>query len=104
MLTSVVFACHFDPETVNSLKDLRLLRRGVLQTQVDEIDNTLAHLISQNVISESEKSNYRQTVLDEIKEKINVLDKRISDADVFFSDEIELYLELLAGEQEEEVQ
>ena len=100
MLTSVVFACDFDSETVTSLRDLRSLRRGVLQSQIDDIENTLSHLIEQKVISDSEKGAYRQTVLDEITGKISALDKRMADADMFFSDEIELYLELLTSESD----
>ncbi|NRA64377.1 MAG: hypothetical protein HRU19_07825 [Pseudobacteriovorax sp.] len=96
MSADVVFSCDFDPETINSLRDLRVLRRGVLVSQMEEIESTLIHLVDDGSIKSSEKGLYRSQVLGEISHRLEQLEERMKDPSTFYSDEIEMYLDLLA--------
>ena len=96
-MTAVVFECDFDSETVNALKDLRMIRRGVLIQQIHEIDSTLKHLVEDGAITPDEVESYKDKVLADLNGKLDQLECRMDDPDTIYSDELEMYLDLLSN-------
>ena len=95
-MASVVFDVNLDDELIENIASLRALRLEALNRQLTDIDSTLDFLELQGSISHEERLTYRDAVQHEIAEKIKLVEARIRDDDTVYSDEIELYLELLA--------
>lgn len=96
-MASVVFDCEFEPETLLAIQDLRKIRRDVLSKQVEEIGATLESLVGMGAIKSSERLSYQQKVVIDLSDKIKELDQRIENPETVFSDEIEMYLDLLSN-------
>ena len=97
-MPSVVFNCDFAPETLSAIGELRELRRGVLKQQMEEIGQTLQSLAEMGAVKPEERLSYQKTILGELRFKLAELEERLKEPDVIHSDELELYLELLAGD------
>ena len=67
-----------------------------LNKQLSEIDSTLDFLELQGALTKDERITYRYAVQFEISEKIKLVESRVKDNKTVYSDELELYLELLA--------
>ena len=95
-MASVVFDVNLDNELLENIGSLRALRLEALNKQLTEIDSTLDFLELQGALSKEERVTYRYAVQYEIAEKIKMVESRVRDNETVYSDELELYLELLA--------
>lgn len=95
-MASVVFDVNLDDELLENIGSLRALRLEALNKQLSDIDSTLDFLEKQGALSSKERMTYRHAVQFEISEKIKAVEARVSDSETVYSDELELYLELLA--------
>jgi hypothetical protein len=95
-MASVVFDVSLDEELLENIGSLRALRLEALNKQLTDIDSTLDFLELQGAITQSERVTYRHAVQFEISEKIKMVESRVRDNETVYSDELELYLELLA--------
>ena len=95
-MVSVVFDVDLDNELLENIGSLRALRLEALNKQLSDIDSTLDFLELQGAITGPERMNYRHAVQFEISEKIKMVEERVKDNHTIYSDELELYLELLA--------
>ncbi len=95
-MASVVFDVNLDNELLENIGSLRALRLEALNKQLTEIDSTLDFLELQGALSKEERVTYRHAVQFEIAEKIKLVESRVRDNETVYSDELELYLELLA--------
>ncbi len=95
-MASVVFDVNLDNELLENIGSLRALRLEALNRQLTEIDSTLDFLELQGALSKEERVTYRYAVQFEIAEKIKMVESRVRDNETVYSDELELYLELLA--------
>ena len=96
-MVSVVFDCEFDPETLKAIQDLRKIRRKVLVEQIRDIGGTLESLVQMGALKSSERMSYQKDILADLNAKIEQLDKRIEEESTIFSDELEMYLDLLSN-------
>lgn len=96
----VVFECPLDEETICTIEELRKLRHEVLDRQIRNIDSVVQTLLDQGALVEEEKSAYRLVILDELKEKRQEITQRLSDRETIYSDEIELYLDIISSRDE----
>lgn len=95
-MASVVFDVNLDDELLENIGSLRALRLEALNKQLSEIDSTLDFLELQGALTKDERITYRYAVQFEISEKIKLVESRVKDNKTVYSDELELYLELLA--------
>lgn len=98
-MAEVVFECNLDETTLTSLNELRTLRLDVINRQIREIDKVVETLISHGVFQKEEREAYRVAVLNELQEKSEMIQVRLQEPKVIYSDEIELYLSVLNGDQ-----
>ena len=96
LMASVVFDVNLDNEVLENINSLRTLRLEALNRQLEDIESTLDFLELQGAISKSDRLKYKEAVAYDISEKIKTVRSRIEKNDTVFSDELELYLELLA--------
>jgi hypothetical protein len=94
----VVFECPIDEATLSSIQDLRLLRIEVLQRQIHEIDQVVETLLEQGTLEAHEREPYREVILAELQEKCRELQSRLDSRETVYSDELELYLDVLCAE------
>ena len=95
-MASVVFDVNLDDELLENIGSLRALRLEAFNKQLSEIDSTLDFLELQGALTKDERITYRHAVQFEISEKIKLVESRVKDNKTVYSDELELYLELLA--------
>ena len=95
-LASVVFECPFDEETMKSMQDLRTMRLSIAKTQFANIRQTVDELIKRGLLEEGDRKSYAESLKATLKDKITALEVRSRAHDTIYSDEIEIYLELLA--------
>lgn len=91
----VVFECPLDQETLESIRDLRVLRLQVLRRQVAEIDSVLHKLQVQGALAEGEQDAYRDVILEDLNAQCDKLEQRIDLHETVFADELELYIDIL---------
>lgn len=94
-MARIVFAVDLDHTTMESLQELRIRRRQVIVSQLEEMDETLRSLEAMGALTPDEKSAYEPTVRADLELKLSLLDERIADSSVFYEDELEFYLDLL---------
>lgn len=94
----VVFECPIDDETLTSIQELRILRIEVLQRQIQHIDQVVETLMEQGTLREDEREPYREVILAELQEKCEELQGRLDNRETIYSEELELYLDVLAVE------
>ena len=94
----VVFECPIDDATFASIQELRVLRIEVLQRQINQIDDVVDVLFQQGTLSAEERQPYRGVILEGLREKCTDLQRRLDNQGQVFSDELELYLEVLNAE------
>ena len=95
-MVNVVFECDLDDGLIENIDNLRTLRLEALKKQLLDIDSTLDFLESQRAISSEDRKKYKLSVEHDLQLKIDITENRISRKDTIYSDELELYLELLA--------
>ena len=95
-MASVVFDVNLDDDLLENMGSFRALRLEALNKQLSEIDSTLDFLELQGALTKDERITYRYAVQFEISEKIKLVESRVKDNKTVYSDELELYLELLA--------
>ena len=96
-MVTVVFDCEFDPETLKAIQDLRKIRKNVLESQIKDISGTLESLVRMGALKSSERMTYQKDIISDLSFKIAELDKRIEEESTIFSDELEMYLDLLSN-------
>ena len=96
LMSSVVFDCDFDEKTFEAIQELRIVRKSVLSQQIGDINQTLSSLVQMGAISSSERQTHQHLVLDELREKLSLVEERLLTPNVIHSDELELYLNLLS--------
>jgi polyhydroxyalkanoate synthesis regulator phasin len=94
----VVFECPIDEATLASIQELRLLRIEVLQRQIQQIDKVVETLLEQGTLQADERGPYREVILAELQEKCEELQSRLDSRETVYSDELELYLDVLTAE------
>lgn len=94
----VVFECPIDDATLASIQELRLLRIEVLQRQIREIDRIVETLLEQGTLQAEERGPYREVILAELQEKCEELQSRLDSRETVYSDELELYVDVLTAE------
>ncbi|SME89384.1 hypothetical protein [Pseudobacteriovorax antillogorgiicola] len=99
-MATVIFDCDFAPETIHAIGELRRLRKDVLSKQIEEIGSTLESLVGMGALKSSERLSYQKDILAELQCKLSVIDERLAAPETVYSDELELYLELLANPEE----
>lgn len=92
---SVVFDCQLDPETLQSIQDLRKIRLEVASKQLQSVPKTIHEMISKGLLPEGDRQKYALELEKELQQKITMLKFRLNDRKTIFADEIELYLELM---------
>lgn len=93
----VVFECPLDQETLESIRDLRVLRLQVLRRQVAEIDSVIHKLKVQGALAEDEQDDYRDVILDDLTAQCEKLESRLNMTETVFADELELYVDILSN-------
>ncbi|MCX6128864.1 MAG: hypothetical protein NTX25_07345 [Proteobacteria bacterium] len=94
----VVFECPIDDATFASIQELRVMRIQVLQRQIKCIDEVVDTLFQQGTLEAEERGPYRGVILEELQDKCAELQTRLDSQDMVYSDELELYLEILNAE------
>ncbi len=94
-MAEVVFECPLDELTLTSINDLRLIRRDVLKRQIKEIDAVVATLLSKGVFPHEERNEYKKMILEDLRDKCAEIEIRLRAPKVVYSDEIELYIDVL---------
>jgi hypothetical protein len=94
----VVFECPIDDATLASIQELRLLRIEVLQRQIQHIDKVVETLLAQGTLQAGERGAWREVILAELHEKCKELQNRLDNRETVYSDELELYLDVLTDE------
>jgi polyhydroxyalkanoate synthesis regulator phasin len=94
----VVFECPIDESTLASIQELRILRIEVLQKQIKQIDKVVETLMQQGDLQADERVPYREVILAELQEKCEELQNRLDNRETIYSDELELYLDVLTAE------
>ncbi len=92
----VVFECPLDQETLESIRDLRVLCLQVLRRQVAEIDTVIHKLKVQGALAEHEQDDYRDVILEDLSAQCEKLEGRLAMNETVFADELELYVDILA--------
>jgi hypothetical protein len=95
----VVFECPIDELTLESIQELRVLRIEVLQKQILQIDKVIETLLEQGTLEENERSAYREVILADLQEKCHEIRARLSSPETVYSEELELYLDVLVTAQ-----
>lgn len=96
-MPSVVFDCNFEAETLVAINDLRKVRHDVLVKQISDIGETLDSLVKMGALESSERMSYQKQILDELNHKLDTLKERLTTPETIYSDELEMYLDLLAS-------
>lgn len=94
-MAQVVFGMEMDSTTVECLSELRLRKRGVILSQLEDIEPTLNQLIATGALREEEKSAYAPRLRDKLLKRLELLEHRMKDPDTFYEDELSYYLSLL---------
>lgn len=94
-MVSLVFSCDFSEEMVDTINELRKLRRYALTQQINDIGVTLQHLVFDGVIQLSDINAKKSEILGELSDRLAGVEERLKRPSVIFDDEIELYLNLL---------
>lgn len=97
-MASIVFECRLDDTTQKALSELRSLRHQVLNDLLININGTMQHLVAAKTVEVDEARKQKPHVQGEVQAKLDELERRMQDPDVFFADEIEMYLDLLGSE------
>ncbi len=97
----VVFECPIDEATLSSIQELRLLRIEVLQKQIKQIDKVLETLMEQGTLQEHEREPYKEVILAELQDKCEELQNRLQSQQTVYSEELELYLEVLTSQADD---
>lgn len=92
--TNFIVEHHLDDETIEQLNTVRDIRLALARKQLAEIDNTMAELISRNLITADDIAEMRQELEQELLEKIAHLEERQGSEHVYF-DELSLYVDLI---------
>lgn len=96
-----VFNFPVDETTVDSIQSLRNIRLGLARQMAGSIEKTVDEMIRRGLLHRNERSQHIQTLKSHLAEKIAHLQKRGDDADSIYSDELELYLGLMADPADE---
>lgn len=98
-----VFNFPVDETTVDSIQSLRNIRLGLARQMAGSIEKTVDEMIRRGLLHRNERSQHIQTLKSHLAEKIANLQKRGDDADSIYSDELELYLGLMADPNDEDL-
>ena len=95
----VVFEHQFDQDTLDEFASLRLIRLGIAERQLANLDETLDELVERGLLESTRKENSKRELKSELTQKVNLLRVRNVEAqDIIFLDEVEFYLKVI-GEQ-----
>ena len=96
----VVFEHKFDQDTLDEFSSLRLIRLGIAEKQLANLDETLDDLVERGYLESSRKENSKKELKSELTEKINTLRVRNLEAqDLIFLDEVEFYLKVIGDQK-----
>lgn len=99
MVASVVFECPFDEETLKSMQDLRIMRLKIAKQQLANVAKTVEEMIARGLLEDGNRKTDTDELRLALKDKVAALEVRQRASDTVYSDEIEIYLELLAEKQ-----
>jgi hypothetical protein len=98
-MASVVFECPFDDETLKTLQDLRVMRLDIARKQLTEVGRTVRELVKRELLADGDRAAMTESLKVELSEKVKSLELRTGVVDTIFSDEIEIYLDLVSDHQ-----
>lgn len=96
MNASIVTKQNLDPETIAELETLRSLRLTLAQQQLLKLDETAEQLTVRGANYDSlvTDANFINDLRSELVHKVETLQERMKYVDVFFSDEVDMYLQI----------
>ena len=96
----VVFEHDFDREPLEEFASLRLIRLGIAEKLLGNIDGTLDDLVARGLLEADHKEASRKELKSELTQKVNLLRIRNSQAnELVFLDEVEFYLKVVGQDQ-----
>ncbi|RZA23397.1 MAG: hypothetical protein EOP10_12875 [Proteobacteria bacterium] len=98
-MAAVIIECPIDPETLLSIRELRELRLEILKSQLSDIDYVMNRLLIQGAIPFGEEDAYREAVLADLSSQCRLMESRIEATETVYSDELELYYEIMSEAQ-----
>lgn len=100
-MAHVVFDADLDSETLKTIQELRLMQRDAVKRQLDNLSETIESLVSLGAIQAAQKASYSTPVRIGLEERLQLIDGRIKSPDTVYSDELELYLDILSSADSE---
>lgn len=94
-MTDFVFNFPIDEDTVDTIQTLRNIRLGLAHQMLASIPSTVDELVKRGLILESDRQTHMKSLRQELRLKIANLEKRTPDSASIYSDELELYLDLI---------
>lgn len=94
-MTDFVFNFPIDEDTVDTIQTLRNVRLRLAHQMLSSIPSTVDELVKRGLIDEGDRHKHTKSLREELRLKIANLEKREPDSDSIYSDELELYLDLI---------
>jgi hypothetical protein len=90
----IIFEHDFDPQTITELEELRSVRLGLAERQLNEVEKTASSLQSQGLDASCDDHLFMTGLRNELEGKISLLKDRINQRGVFYTDEVMFYLSI----------
>lgn len=95
-IKDMVVDCDLADETVEQLLELRRMRIQIVKQQLDEVDSTLAQLVSRKLIDQKDLAEHRAELGGELEAKLNeLLERERLYPNTVHSSELEMYISML---------
>lgn len=94
-MTDLVFNFPVDELTVDTIQTLRDVRLQVAREMLRVVPDTVDEMVKRGLIDNGDRGAQIKNLTKELRDKINSLEKRQPEEDSIYSDELELYLNLI---------